>query len=66
MLRLLLIKFYKMPRWRTAIEEFTILRNPCYHALGGMLQAWLRSALGFDLASLGLPQGIVKNSAFVA
>jgi hypothetical protein len=50
----------------TAIEGFAILRKPCYHALGGMLQAWLRSALGFDLASLGLPQGIVKNSAFVA
>jgi len=33
---------------------------------GGVLQAGQVRAFGFGLASLGIPQGIVKNSAFVA
>ena len=36
------------------------------HFGGGVLQAGQVRAFGFGLASLGIPQGIVKNSAFVA
>jgi hypothetical protein len=36
--------------------------NYCYDAFGGgMLQAWFERAILFAWASLGLPQGIVKN-----
>jgi hypothetical protein len=39
----------------------------CYDLfVGGLLQAWSGSGLYFDLASLGLPQGIVFNWHFIA